>query len=430
MYRLLLALALAASAAHAQTPPPPAPGGTDALLAATDDITRQVVALRNLQLTRPFARGVLSRDQIGAKLRDRIGKEYTPEEIRSESRVLKRLGLLAPEADYEKLLMDVLMEQVAGFYDPFARELYIADWIGGDLMRPAMAHEIEHALQDQHFDLKKFATPLKDDGDRQLARSAVVEGDGTEVMLEFVLQGMNVDLGKVPGMMDALTTQLTSSQLGQSPALAKAPRFLRDTLTFPYFAGLKFVSAVKQKGWGAVDAAFKTPPESTEQILHPEKFFAHEHPVTVTPSAVAALAPAKELRRDVLGEFEWRLLLASRISDAEAERAAAGWGGDRLVAYADGDGPVSVIDLSTWDSDDDALQAEVALRRFFALQQKEECAADQPAVWESGGEAWSVERHGRQLLALFGVPAQSRATIADEVWKGWKVAAVKPAKAR
>src|SRR5262245_62004273 len=129
MPRLLLALALAlvAARASAQAPAPPSPSATkasaDALLSATDDLTRQVAALRSLPLVRPFARGVLSRDQIGAKLRERIAKEYSPEEIRSESRVLKRLGLLAPDTDYEKLLMDVLMEQVAGFYDPFARQL-------------------------------------------------------------------------------------------------------------------------------------------------------------------------------------------------------------------------------------------------------------------------------------------------------------------
>ena len=82
--------------------------------------------------------------------------------------MLKRLGLLPADVDYEKLLLDLLMEQVAGFYDPFARQLYIADWLPLEMQRPALAHEIEHALQDQHFDLKKFATPIKDDGDRQL----------------------------------------------------------------------------------------------------------------------------------------------------------------------------------------------------------------------------------------------------------------------
>src|SRR5439155_9671268 len=110
------------------------------------------------------------------------------------------------------------------------------------------------------------------------------------------------------------------------------PRFLRESLTFPYFAGLRFVSVLKQKGWAAVDAAFRNPPESSEQVLHPEKFLARERPVAIAAAPVSALAPAKEVRRDVFGEFEWRLLLASRVSDAEAERAAAGWGGDRMVA--------------------------------------------------------------------------------------------------
>ena len=78
--------------------------------------------------------------------------------------------------DYEKLLFDLLSEQVAGFYDPYRKTLYIADWLPVDMQRPALAHEIQHALQDQHFDLKKLARPLKSEGDRQLAQAAVVEG--------------------------------------------------------------------------------------------------------------------------------------------------------------------------------------------------------------------------------------------------------------
>src|SRR4029079_178790 len=101
-------------------------------------------------------------------------KEYTPDEIRTEARVLKRLGLLPESADYQQLLLDLLMEQVAGFYDPFARKLYIADWLGLDMQRPALAHEIEHALQDQHFDLKRFAAPIKGDRDPQTAHSRLL----------------------------------------------------------------------------------------------------------------------------------------------------------------------------------------------------------------------------------------------------------------
>src|SRR5262245_678955 len=104
---------------------PAAKAPKDALLAAADEITRQVAALRGLRAKTSIQKGVLSRDEIGAKLKERIAKEYTPDEVRNEARVLKRLGLLPAGADYEKMILDLLMEQVAGFYDPFAAKLYI-----------------------------------------------------------------------------------------------------------------------------------------------------------------------------------------------------------------------------------------------------------------------------------------------------------------
>src|SRR5262249_11313572 len=144
-------LLLVGAAASRRAEAAPAGGEETVLMSAADDITRQVAALRGLEPKRSVARGVLGRDAIGAKLKERIAKEYTADEIRVESRVLKRLGLLPRDADYQKLLMDVLLEQVAGFYDPLSHHLYIADWLGLELQRPALAHEIEHALQDQYF---------------------------------------------------------------------------------------------------------------------------------------------------------------------------------------------------------------------------------------------------------------------------------------
>ncbi len=415
--RRSLILLLWAALAPAQPAPAKSSGGSATqLLAAAEDLTRQVVALRGLKLLRPFERGVLSRDAIGGKLRERIAKEYTAEEIRTEAGVLKRLGLLPAEADYEQLLVKLLMEQVAGFYDPFARQLYIADWLGTDLQRPAMAHEIEHALQDQHFDLRKFATPIKDDGDKQLAHSALVEGDGTAVMLDFVLQSMGVDVAtagpEVQQMISSLSSQLASSASLTAPEFAHAPRFLRETLLFPYVAGMRFVMALRQPkpgavAWSAIDTAFRSPPESTEQVLHPTKYVAHEHPVLVTPSPIVALSEWKELRRDVLGELAWRILLEVKLPDAEAEEAAAGWGGDRLVAYGSGDQPLALIDLSTWDTEADAIQIERALQKWMEGR--------------SAGEAWTVDRHGREVLALFGVPSGMGAAISHEVWQTWRI---------
>ena len=430
-----------APSAH-KDPPPPAvqvpgtgPAGNppvdpETLVAMADDITRQVVALRGLELKRPFSKGVLDREGISTRLRERLAKEYNPDEIQIESRMLKRLGLLPADADYLKLLDDLLMEQVAGFYDPYSTQLYVADWLDGNLQQPAMAHEIEHALQDQHFNLKSFAMPLKEDGDRQLAHSALVEGDGTAVMLEFVARTLNIDVARLPDAIEAIAAQLTSNQMQAHPGpgndrLTQAPRFLRETLTFPYFSGMKFVLATR-KGhpWSRINEVFRDPPESTEQILHPEKYQTHEHPMTVASTALHSLGTAKELRRDVLGEFGWSLLLFVHLDDALAQRAAAGWGGDRVVAYGGPEGPVAVATLSTWDTEQDALEMESALRRWLAKHLGQpEPAADQPAVLTKDGESWSVERHGREILALFGVAEESRGAMVEEIWKGWKVGA-------
>lgn len=407
----------------------------DALLAAADEIARQVAGLRGLNLKAPLQRGVLSRDEIGAKLKDRIGKEYTPEEVRTEARVLKRLGLLAPDVDYERLLLDLLMEQVAGFYDPFAAKLYIADWLPLEMQRPALAHEIEHALQDQHFDLKKFATPIKDDGDRQLGHSALVEGDATAVMLEFQAQSMGLPPDQLGELIAQMGKQLLSGSFGNTPQFDKAPAFVRETLMFPYLTGLLFVESVRRtQPWSKVDDIFKSPPESTEQVIHPEKYAAKEHPTKITPAPIAALGARKEVRRDVFGELVMKILFATAppppataVSkkagsgatldvdvQALAEKAAAGWGGDREVAYADPaepNGPVTVVDLSTWDTEGDAKEAELVAQRLL----------QKLADADTGHDDWLVSRDGDKLLLVFGAPKGTGPQVIADVMKSWKI---------
>jgi hypothetical protein len=399
-----------------------------ALLSAADEITRQVAALRGLPPKMALQRGVLTRVEIGTKLKERLDKEYTPAEVRAEARVLKRLGLLPADADYGKLLLDLLMEQVAGFYDPFAGKLYIADWLPLEMQRPAMAHEIEHALQDQYFDLKRFAQPIKDDGDRQLARSALVEGDGTMVMLEFQLQAMGgmVTSEQLSDVVAAMGKQLLqSSAMNDTPLFKNAPPFLKETLMFPYLAGLNFIAQLKRsQPWTRIDEVWKSPPSTTEQVLHPEKYLAKEAGVVVTPAALPSLGARKELRRDVLGELEMRVLFSQVLPDAEAEKAAAGWGGDRLVAFADPASeaaPPTVVSLSAWDSETDAREAEAAARRLIEKLVGKPLASGRVA--DPNGDEWAVERRGDKVLILFGAPAGTGATVAAEVWKGWRVGA-------
>ena len=422
---LLLCLLFASRSAAAKPGPPPATApsttaGEDKqiLLNAADEITRQVVALRGLSNRKPFARGVLSRIEIGDKLHDRFAKEYTPGEIEAESLVLKRLGLLDAKADYPKMILDLLMEQVAGFYDPFANKLYIADWLPLEMQRPALAHEIEHALQDEHFDLKRFAEPIKENSDEQLAHAALVEGDGTALMLGFQAQAMGLGPEQLPTLVNALGRQMLDLGAAQTPLFSKAPPFLRETLIFPYLSGLSFVEALSHgSDWKKIDNVFHHPPESTEQVLHPEKYL-HDSPQTIAITPLHSLEGMTLLRQDVLGELVWKILFSSQIPAEEAARAAAGWGGDRLVAYRDNEGqrPPSLMLFSSWDSEKDAKEAEAAARKWMAKAVGKPTA---PVLADLNGDEWVVERKAERLLILVGIPTGKRQAVATEIWHNW-----------
>jgi len=419
----LLSTHIAIAAPEAVTPA--AKPGSAALLAASDDLLRQVSALRGLKIKGPVARGVLSRAEIGEKLKARIDKEYTPAEVSAEARVLRRLGLLPVSVDYAKLLLDLLTEQVAGFYDPTTRRLYIADWLPMEMQRPALAHELAHALQDQHFNLATFIRPMKDDGDRQLARAALVEGEGTALMLEMQAQAMRLPLDQLPDLITQLGDSLLKGGMGSAPIFEAAPTFLRETLIFPYFEGLRFVMAMRRgKTWKRIDEVWKSPPESTEQILHPDRYLSKDAPIAITAKPIAALAPRRELRRDVLGELSLRVLFRSRLPEPQADAAAAGWGGDRLVAYGD-DKPntmPTVIDLSIWDTETDAVEAATAFQSMFAKITGSTAAIAGPVTRyvDPNGETWRVERREREVLAIFGGPADDALVVA-EAW-----AAIRP----
>jgi len=418
MRRSALILVLALCAPTIATAEPETAAKSEDLLRTADEIVKKVARIRGLRPKRRVAKGVLGREEIRDKLMARIRKEYGPEEIAVEERMLKRLGLLPKDTDYEKAVMDLLLEQIAGFYDPFDRKLYIADWLPQELQIPTLTHEIAHALQDQRFGLKSYATPIKENGDRQLARSALVEGDGTAVMIEAMMPG--IELSQLPDSAFSSGWALGSSLM---PAFDRAPRFLRETLVFPYMHGLAFIRHIrKRKPWSAVDAVYGRPPESTEQIIHPEKYYAREKPIDVRDVKIPTLKDAKLLRRDVLGELVTRLYLEVAVSHEQARVASEGWGGDRVAVYETAPGePLLLVHLSVWDSQADADEFARAVSRVLArVAGRPEVAP--PAIYEEApGRQIAVERRGDRVLQLLGVPADLRERIADDVWHRWRV---------
>jgi hypothetical protein len=421
MRLLVAAAACAAAVALPALAQDKQPGG--GLLDQADKIAARTAELRGLALKRPIKKGLMNRAQIEERLRTVIDEEYEPAALLAEERALKRLGLLPPAVDYKQLVIEVATEQVAGFYDPRRRELYIADWVslGGDM---AMAHEITHALQDQHFDLRAFMiTVAKENRDAGAARQALVEGDATALMLEYVMAQTGQ---KTPWENEAMIAKIGEAMSNAGAMggakLGKAPRIIQVELIFPYDQGLRFAAHVRRHGpWRAIDAVYAKPPLSTEQILHPAKYDAYERPDEIAEKPLPSLKGTKVVYKNTVGELTWVTLLVEQgVPEARAKTAAAGWGGDRYVMYElpAGGGDVGVV-YATWDDEADAIEVTDALGAVAGFTA--DTATGRLTRADADGKVTLVERKGDATLLVTGVPADRAAKIVADAWKLWKV---------
>jgi hypothetical protein len=253
--------------------------------------------------------------------------------------------------DLRETLLDLYESQVAAFYDPATGAMTVIgnqDELGVD-DRLFISHEYDHALQDQYWDLDAVTDVSPTQGDRALARLALIEGDATSVMFDWAMQNLGPD--DLAALTDAVSTM-------DQDLLASMPAILRRQLEMPYLDGLTFVSALRQAGgWEAVNAAWEELPASTEQILHPERY-PDDRPARIElPDVPAALGDGWSARyTQTLGELGTRILLADGRSESDVASAADGWGGDRLVMVEGPDGAWAIVWQTAWDSGDDAQQ--------------------------------------------------------------------------
>jgi hypothetical protein len=262
-----------------------------ALSAATRDVLKETSEIRQLSILRPVQSSAQSRAEIERMIMKNLDQEMTPARTHAAEVTLKKLGMVSPDFQYRALLIRLLTEQVAGYYDPRTREFHLADWIDIDGQRPIMAHELTHALQDQHFNLRRFEHWPKGDSDAELAAHALIEGDATLTMALYIVSNPL----SAPAFLKSLGTASMSSV-----ELDKAPRAVRESLLFPYQQGLDWTTNLyKRGGWDGVSRAFTELPQSTEQILHPEKYFAHEAPVKVTLPDITLLLNRRGQRLEV-----------------------------------------------------------------------------------------------------------------------------------
>ncbi|MET1233017.1 MAG: hypothetical protein ABWY52_09240 [Candidatus Limnocylindrales bacterium] len=324
------------------------PAELEALIA---EIEASVHAIRELDAQRDVPDRVVDEVALRKDMERFISEAATPEEYAAQARLGERLGYFPADTDLAALQLGLLGDQVLGYYDEDSGELAVVQRGGafGPLERVTLAHEYTHALQDQHFDLNTLETDDLSNGDRALARMTLAEGDATLAMQQWALGNLTFEQ-----LLEITTRALDAEQLA---ALSGVPRLLARQLEFPYLEGLVFATSLYQAGgWAAVDAAYKAPPASTEQIIHPEKYTSREAPVEVAPPlTVADLGEGwTEGWSDTLGELGIATWLEPTAGIAAAKAAAAGWGGDRVVMLEATDGAWLVAWRTAWDTPADA----------------------------------------------------------------------------
>jgi hypothetical protein len=358
---------------HVLAVPIAADSASNPLLATFDEVLQRVVSLRQLQPKGAIKRAVRNRQQIRTAILALAQDALSPAEWEAERKAMVQWGLLAPDFRLKEFVLDLLTEQAAGYYDPKQQTFFIADWLPHLVQKPVMAHELVHALQDQHYNLQKNFDLVKDQADLSLARKAVIEGDAMAVMLVYLLEPLGLTMADLPDMGTLL--QGSASLLGdQFQVYARAPLILRQQLLFPYVHGLAFVkAALAQGGWPGLQRVYQHPPVSTQQIMHPEKYLAGP---PVLPSEVtlhvpegALSTPWKNLKRDILGEFLLSVILQQFLPEEEARQSAAGWRGDRYELFEQQDsGRLLLVCVTAWDTPAEATVFFQSYHKLLALK--------------------------------------------------------------
>jgi hypothetical protein len=394
----LIALLVGVNVSAAQeNPPPPKPG--EDIAAVNPALAEQLTALesvteklRDLPAEAQVERQFPTRQETIEYLRDLYARELPPEEFDRLEKFYVALGLLPADIDLQKVYLDLLNSQVAGFYDPDTKTMNVIPSVGDDVgdnlsitEQIIYVHEFTHALQDQHFDLNALQDAAADASpDASLALTALIEGDATAAMTLYLQEVAARNPLAVFGIL------LEGAQAGTLVLPPGIPQILTDELLFPYEGGMNFVLSLSDEGgWDAVDAAFANPPITSEQILHPDKYKAGEvGQEVVLPDMSAALGSGWTQAWDTtIGEFYLEKHLATQLPGTEAEQAAAGWGGDNFQVYSNGDQLAWALRLA-WDSAEDGAEFNDAYAQYGENRFGGEAGED--GCWEDASGALCV----------------------------------------
>lgn len=340
------AAADAGSGAPAADAPPEPP-------AAIVEMLRRVAEARGLPAKQPVAARQVSRAEAIAHIMAKTEREIPRAVLEGQGELLRAMGLVPPGYDFVGGIYALIRNNIAGFYDQHDKRMFLLDDLSRASDEETLAHELTHALQDQHYDLAGLLRYRPGAADPIAAAHALCEGDATAATVATIFgAGVRVD----PDQLRLAMIAGVAFVEGET-----TPRVLQLSLVAPYVDGFRFVEALRARGgWAAVDAAFARLPATTEQLLHLDKYDAAEPAIEVAPPPVPGGDGWDVLVTDALGEQGLRLTFEAWAPRERAAAGAAGWGGDQFTVarrVVDGATEHAAAWSLVFDSEDDAIEA-------------------------------------------------------------------------
>ncbi|MBV9399752.1 MAG: hypothetical protein JO062_17355 [Bryobacterales bacterium] len=400
MFRRILLVAVFASAALAQS--------VNALFNQVNPILEDLSKITGWKVEHTVPAQILPKTSFRKYMEDRL-KDSNPREIHAEELTLKMFGLVPRDFNLAGETVDLMSEQAAAFYDYQKKRLFVLDSTpDGDEQRMALVHELAHALADQHHPLGKYMKQGDPDDDASTARQAVMEGQANWLTWAYIA----VHAGGKPEIPPRLLDEIAASAGANGPdfpVYTNAPLYIRESLVFPYNQGTRFQDAVfHQFGKEGFDEVFLHPPQSTQQIIHPDGYFARRAPSIPDPPALEPLLgkEAKQfhiLTDGALGEFDFSALLRQYVGEREGREAAAHVLGGSFRLYQNKKDKHAILAYaSRWDSPEAAKTYFELYRRVLKGKwQNMDISSDTGSILAGNGD------NGRFEVRLIGSSVES-----------------------
>jgi len=394
------------------------------LFRSVDEILQFVSQDTGLPIKHKVKRKLITRDKVESYVEKRMKEDKDTQRLERSQLVLKKFGMIPPDYDLHSEFLKLLGEQVAAYYDSKTKTVNLLDWVQPELQKTVLAHELTHALQDQAVGLEKWSlagakddSPLPDQQEQvveeaQAARQNITEGQAMVAMLDYTLAPAGVSVLTAPDVVNAMRATMTDGK--DSPVLAAAPVFLRESLLMPYTFGLDFVRDVliKKGKPAAFDGTLERPPIDTRQVMEPSTYHSNQavEPLTI-PDLDKLVAPEYE-RYDFggMGAFDIYLLARQYAPDKDAKQYYPHWRGGYYLAAHEKSAPkdqIALLYLSRWDSPE-AAQSFAKLYSSYVPKRYKVPSGAAPGAPPAGGTAdaitfaWDFAEQGKVVIQTHG----------------------------